>query len=232
MFAARAGLRVVPRSLGRLGATPLRRPGLLLRASPVPARNFSLFGGGSRTPDAPQAAHPLPPAASTEQIPEETVTTLAAELPSETTTPEIPVDFSAAVDASAVPALPLDGELPPWRLGELHELGIASYFTPPGWIQNALEAFGVATGLPAWALIPSFTLAVRVLTLPLIIRSVSMGSKMQPIHPQMIEIRNSASLTNAAEAQRASLRMQELYASVGYKPLQAAMGPLSQAFFG
>ncbi|EJD43552.1 hypothetical protein AURDEDRAFT_104628 [Auricularia subglabra TFB-10046 SS5] len=120
----------------------------------------------------------------------------------------------------------------PWKLGELRELGLGSYFTPVGWIQNLIEAAGAATGLPAWAIIPLLTIVTRVAVMPWIVQATQQSSKLLAISPELTKLRQNLTANDPTENQAMLARARELYASVGYKQGKAVLGPVSQAVLG
>jgi len=91
------------------------------------------------------------------------------------TEPQNPIealDGFADVTASAASIQPL-------HIGELHSLGLGSYFTPVGYVQNLVEVSSVVTSLPFWVLIPSLVFATRIALLPLALAGVRTGAILQ-----------------------------------------------------
>lgn len=72
-------------------------------------------------------------------------------------------------------------------LGEpsLQSLGLASSYTPVGWIQSLLEVFHADLGLPWFQCIALFALILRTFLLPINIKAQKNAAKMRKIAPEM-----------------------------------------------
>ena len=67
----------------------------------------------------------------------------------------------------------------------LHSIGLASYITPPGWVQNALEFLHADIGLPWLQTIALFAVTLRMCLVPLNVLAQRSASKMRKFAPQM-----------------------------------------------
>ena len=72
-------------------------------------------------------------------------------------------------------------------LGEptLQSLGLASSWTPAGWIQSILEIFHVDLGLPWFQAIALFAVCLRTFLLPINIKAQQNSAKLRKIAPEM-----------------------------------------------
>ncbi|EST05968.1 Membrane insertase OXA1/ALB3/YidC [Kalmanozyma brasiliensis GHG001] len=71
------------------------------------------------------------------------------------------------------------------KAGELSELGLNHWVTPPGWITNLLEFVGTHTGLPWWGTIVVTTLALRLLISPINVAGQKNAIRLGNIQPEM-----------------------------------------------
>ncbi|SNX82130.1 related to OXA1 - cytochrome oxidase biogenesis protein, mitochondrial [Melanopsichium pennsylvanicum] len=69
--------------------------------------------------------------------------------------------------------------------GELTELGLNHWSTPPGWLTNLLEFVGTHTGLPWWGTIAFTTVALRLFIAPISISGQKNAIRLGNIQPEM-----------------------------------------------
>lgn len=103
--------------------------------------------------------------------------------PIPTSTEEI--DFSAGYIPEPPPIV--DENIILNALGEptLNSLGLASSWTPVGWIQSLLEILHVDLGLPWFEAIALFAIVLRTCLFPITIKSHRSAAKMRKIGPEM-----------------------------------------------
>ncbi|XP_068721903.1 mitochondrial inner membrane protein OXA1L-like [Montipora capricornis] len=118
-------------------------------------------------------------------------------------------------------------------LGEptLASLGLGGY-SPAGLIQQALELIHVS-GNVSWCLsIVIFTLIVRTVCLPLIIKAQANTAKLNNIRPQLEEaqakLRELTNSQDAAAKATASMKLAQLYKDNGCHPIKSVLAPLVQ----
>ncbi|KAK2554470.1 Mitochondrial inner membrane protein OXA1L [Acropora cervicornis] len=118
-------------------------------------------------------------------------------------------------------------------LGEpsLASLGLGGY-SPTGLIQQALELIHVQGNL-SWCLsIAFFTVIVRVVCLPLIIKAQANTAKMNNIRPQLEEsqakLRELANSHDSVAKATASMKLSQLYKDNDCHPLKSILAPLVQ----
>lgn len=75
-------------------------------------------------------------------------------------------------------------------LGEptFQSLGLGSHWTPVGWIQNGLEFMHVDLDLPWFQAIALFAVALRLLLIPITIKSQKNAVLMRKVAPQMAQL--------------------------------------------
>lgn len=69
------------------------------------------------------------------------------------------------------------------EIGDLHSIGLASFYTPVGWIQSGLEILYLTTGLPWWASIILGSALVRVALFPVAIKAQRASIDLQNLKP-------------------------------------------------
>ncbi|KAI9219912.1 60Kd inner membrane protein-domain-containing protein [Blastocladiella britannica] len=118
-------------------------------------------------------------------------------------------------------------------IGDLKAMGLASSWTPVGWIQQGLEALHVAGGLPWWASIIACTLVLRAGLTPLFIKLQRNSAKMANLRPEteriMAEMNAAKATQDTAALHRATGQMQQLYAKHDINPLKLVAMPMIQA---
>lgn len=100
---------------------------------------------------------------------------------------DVPVDPSNFNNTGYIPEPPviIDENVVLNALGEpgLQSLGLASYYTPVGWAQNAIEFFHVSLGLPWYSAIILFAVLMRTCLFPVTVKSQQNAAKMKKIAP-------------------------------------------------
>ncbi len=112
-------------------------------------------------------------------------------------------------NASQVVQVPVDASLPSILLessdilpklqqisnfGDLKSLGFSSAFTPVGWMESAMEATFITTGLPWWATIIVSTVLVRGCLFPIAVKAQKAAVDLQNLRPAMDSIKAHLSL--------------------------------------
>lgn len=159
-------------------------------------------------------------------------------------TTEFASNFSNIPDIPAIPALPALPTTPIVEnvaalnaLGEptLASLGIGSFSSPSGLVQNALETIHIYTGLPWWGTIVLSTVIIRLLLTPLVISAQrnsaifcnSMG-EIQAVQDKILEARQMKNTLAFAEQTE---EMQKIMQRTGYNPLKNILVPFAQMPF-
>lgn len=118
------------------------------------------------------------------------------------------------------------------HLGELRELGLGSYATPVGLLQNLIELCSASTGLP-WAVgIVLTTCALRLAVFPLVVQSMRNNVRLMNIQPEVqVHTERMRACTNAGDkdgANQAIERLQQLFATNHCHPLRSLVPALVQ----
>ena len=79
-------------------------------------------------------------------------------------------------------------------IGDLHSLGLASYYTPTGWIQNAIEFCYLSFDLPWWATLVVATFIIRSALFPLAVKAQKASVDLQKLKPIIDPIKERASV--------------------------------------
>lgn len=138
----------------------------------------------------------------------------------------------SAVDASAVSdVLGMSGSTA-MHVGDLKALGLASNWTPVGWIQQALEAITATTGLPWWATIVGATITLRLCIAPLMVHVQGNSIRLANIQPQMQalmgDIQHAKASGDAMEMQKAALKVRKLLSDNDCSPFRSLLLPAVQ----
>jgi len=122
----------------------------------------------------------------------------------------------------------------------LQDMGLGSYYTPVGLLQNLLDIIHSTTGLPWWATIAATTFAIKSLLVPVVIKAqrnaTAMNNnlpEMQKLQLKMSEARRSGNMLEAASAaNELSLFMKEKNVNIfkGFIPMMV-QGPIFVSFY-
>jgi YidC/Oxa1 family membrane protein insertase len=122
--------------------------------------------------------------------------------------------------------------IPAMQFGDLKAYGLCN-FTPVGLVQWLMELTQVTTQLPFWGTIVLTTVGVRLLLLPVAIRSQRHAARMSILKPEMDRI--TSHITRARESNdymnmaKYSQELQDLLKTNNAKPSALLMMPLIQA---
>lgn len=101
------------------------------------------------------------------------------------------------------------------KIGDLKAMGLASNWTPVGWLQQVMEVVNVSIGLPWWATIISVTLLIRLATTPVYIKLLRNSVRMANIRPEIekltSEMKKAQGNGDMVQSQMAAFKMQELF---------------------
>lgn len=118
------------------------------------------------------------------------------------------------------------------RLGDLKTYGLASDWTPVGWVQQALEYMHVNVGLPWWGSIILVTFALRTALLPLILRLQVHSAAFAQLRPEITkisqELKEARAKKNYMKAQEKAKQLQSLFKEHNIKPFKTMLMPLIQ----
>ncbi|KAL7747636.1 hypothetical protein RI367_006925 [Sorochytrium milnesiophthora] len=118
-------------------------------------------------------------------------------------------------------------------IGDLKLAGLASSWTPVGWVQQGLEALHVSTGLPWWASIAVMTVGIRTLMLPLVIKLQRDMATLANIKPELdaitAEMQKAKVNNDNVKLQQSARAAQDLFTKHNTHPLKALGMPLLQA---
>ncbi|TIB00864.1 hypothetical protein E3P96_02547 [Wallemia ichthyophaga] len=158
-----------------------------------------------------------PPAASTAS-PE--AVAAAPSPPAAAPSPEAPAHLQNIVESTTEPL----------KYGDLAELGLCNKWY--GFVQQALEAVHVSTGLPWWATIAVTTVSLRMALFPLLRNSLIHTSRMAVHQPEMqSKINSMTAAKKAGKDQDAAVLGQEMRMFMkekNLKPLRGLVLPLIQ----
>ncbi|CBQ71201.1 related to OXA1-cytochrome oxidase biogenesis protein, mitochondrial [Sporisorium reilianum SRZ2] len=118
------------------------------------------------------------------------------------------------------------------KAGELSELGLNHWVTPPGWITNLLEFVGNTTGLPWWGTIAVTTVALRLLIAPISILGQKNAIRLGNIQPQMKrhmdDIKHYKAAGDQMQMQKAVMATQKLLRDNKTNPIKSIVPILVQ----
>ncbi|KAI8895507.1 60Kd inner membrane protein-domain-containing protein [Globomyces pollinis-pini] len=121
------------------------------------------------------------------------------------------------------------------KIGDLHSLGLASYYTLPGWFQWGLEYLYVVGNLPWWAAIILGCTVVKIILLPTAIKAQRGIAHLALIKPKMEpisnEIKRLKSIGDNVGATTQSHKLQKLLQTEGVNPFGALWGMVQIPFF-
>ncbi|KAI3483813.1 hypothetical protein L1887_53223 [Cichorium endivia] len=109
------------------------------------------------------------------------------------------------------------------KAGELSELGLTNWFSPPGFLTNMLDIVGTTTGLPWWGTIMVTTVALRVLIAPVNVGGQKNAIRLGNIQPQMKrnmdDIKHFKAAGDQMQMQKAVMDTQKLLRDNNANPL-------------
>ena len=130
---------------------------------------------------------------------------------------------------TATNSIPVDSLM---KATDLASIGLGSWYTPVGWLQNSMEFVHVSLGLPWWASIATITIIIRSCLFPLVLKAMKNNSKLLLIQPDMTEImgrvNQSKSRGDMVTAQQEMLKLSELFKQHQCNPLAGLIMPLVQ----
>ncbi|GJJ13974.1 hypothetical protein Clacol_008231 [Clathrus columnatus] len=145
-------------------------------------------------------------------------TTISQPLSSTKILPDTPV-----LDITTAPHL---------ELGSLKSLGLASSFTPVGWIQSLMEAINVSTGFPWYFTIISTTTLIRLVGLRFTLRSTRASANMIPIRAEyeglMNDLKVAAQSGDSMKRNVIATQIRKMQKEHGISPWNIMQGPLIQ----
>jgi YidC/Oxa1 family membrane protein insertase len=115
---------------------------------------------------------------------------------------------------------------------DLVSVGLGSWYTPVGWLQNSMEFVHVSLGLPWWASIATIAMMIRACLFPLVLKTMINNSKLLLIQPSMTEIMSrvnqSKSRGDMVTAQQEMHKLAELFKQHQCNPLMGLVMPIVQ----
>ena len=118
------------------------------------------------------------------------------------------------------------------KAGELSELGLNHWATPPGWITNLLEFVGNTTGLPWWGTIAVTTVALRLLITPINISGQKNAIRLGNIQPEMKrnmdDVKHYKTVGDQMQMQKAIMATQKLLRDSNANPIKSLVPILFQ----
>ncbi|KAJ1019950.1 hypothetical protein NDA16_004231 [Ustilago loliicola] len=118
------------------------------------------------------------------------------------------------------------------KAGELTELGLNHWVSPPGWITNLLETIGTTTGLPWWGTIVITTVALRLLIAPINIAGQKNAIRLGNIQPEMKknmdDIKHFKAAGDQMQMQKAVMATQKLLRDNNANPIKSVVPILFQ----
>nr|QBH67537.1 putative mitochondrial OXA1-cytochrome oxidase biogenesis protein [Ustilago esculenta] len=126
------------------------------------------------------------------------------------------------------------------KAGELTELGLNHWASPPGWVTNLLEFIGNTTGLPWWGTIAVTTVALRLLITPINVagqkNSIRLGNIQPEMKRNMDDIKHYKAAGDQMQMQKAVMATQKLLRENNANPIMSMIPivfqlPLMFSFF-
>lgn len=116
--------------------------------------------------------------------------------------------------------------------GDLASLGLASIYTPVGWIQNALEVLHVSAGLSWAGSVVALTVGIRFFLLPLVVKQMKTAARLADMKPELEQIqaesRRAYESGDATQMNMIQTKIAGLYRKHQVNPLSMLMPALAQ----
>ncbi|KAJ3103352.1 Mitochondrial inner membrane protein oxa1l [Physocladia obscura] len=148
--------------------------------------------------------------------------------------PSVSTEFTNALDTVITDIV----DIPTTQItsiGDLHALGLGSYYSPVGLFENFLEAVYLTTGLPWWATIATTTVFIRIALLPFVVKSQRTGAMMANLKPLIAPIQTELKAAQASgdRGKQAAVvkKMQNVYRENGINPFGSFWGFIQMPVF-
>jgi len=182
-------------------------------------------------------------AAPVTEIPVPAVTPLASPVT------EIPISVTHEVQTPIAPLIPTEVPTAPTNVvedifgggvepittavadGSLASLGLGSWSSSVGWVQNMLEALHVNVGLPWVGSIVVTTIVFRIIVFPLAVKGIINNLKMTAIQPEtnrLQTIMKNEATKNPRLSYKARVDLAALFKEHGCNPLKGLITPMVQ----
>jgi YidC/Oxa1 family membrane protein insertase len=116
--------------------------------------------------------------------------------------------------------------------GDFKTLGLASAYTPTGWVEQLVELTHISLGLPWWGTIIASTVAFRLLILPMAIKGQRASAKLVKVKPQLqpleADMAKARKINDPIAIRSAGLKIQELFRKEKINPFSSLFFNLGQ----
>ena len=120
-------------------------------------------------------------------------------------------------------------------IGDLNSLGLASYYSPIGLIQNAIELCYLTFGLPWWATLIVSTFVIRFALFPIAVKAQKASVDLQNLRPLIDPIKEKAAVLqqrgDAQGALRENQKVIQVFKDHNVSPFSAFWGFLQIPVF-